>query len=169
MTMRRKAILVPANPYDLIDIGGKGVLITRDLGDVEKHIEHLKAYGGVIWGMWPPGGRSFPWKHPEIRTGYFYIAKDQVVRYKFELMSPIRRLKDFSKSEWSEVEKYLPPVRKQTHEILADTIGDAFMLIIKSISRLRKERRLNEFKRWDNGMPVKMCRNYVIIEDPGYT
>jgi len=163
-----KAIIVAANPYVLFDIGGEGIFMTTDLGDVKKHIAHLKTHGGVIWGIWPPGGKSISWKHPEIRTGYFYIARDQIVKYRFELMCPIQRLGDFSEDEWAKVEKYLPPFRKRAHEILGEVAKDIFILVIKSITPLRKERKLHEFKKWEDGTPVKMCRNYVIIEEPGY-
>ena len=55
--MREKAILIAAKPYE-----------SSNVGDVKKHIRHLKRYGSVVWDLIPVRRIDIPWKHPEVST-----------------------------------------------------------------------------------------------------
>lgn len=157
----KKAILIPANPF-------KNYLITptretKKLGDVEFHRTHLDRHGGVFWDVVPPGRRDTPWRHPEIRSGYFYISRVQRVRYWINIEF-IRR--------WNEIdlgnsERYIPEPRRAYLTSYPQT-KIYYAVLIRAIHPIKPERQLKEFRLASTNRKVELVRNYAIIVDPGW-
>jgi hypothetical protein len=141
-----EAILIPANKQKF-----------REVGDVELHRRHLKDNGGVFWDILPAGGVDVPWKHPEIKSGYFYIAGEGTVRYWMSI-EYIRRWKDL---DLTEVRKYIPGFRKPEPP-------KCYAILIRNLEPLQIERKLEDFTLVSTGQQVKLVRNYAIVKDEGY-
>jgi hypothetical protein len=141
-----EAILIPANRQEF-----------REVGDVELHRRHLKDNGGVFWDIIPAGDVDVPWKHPEIKSGYFYISGEGIVRYWMNI-EYIRRWKDLNLDE---VKKYLPSFRKPE-------LPNYYAILIRHLEPLQIERKLEDFTLVSTGQQVKLVRNYAIVKDERY-
>jgi len=149
-----KALLVPANPFKY-----------KEMGDVEFHKAHLNRNGGVFWDLIPMGRRDAPWKHPEIKSGYFYISKVQVVEY----WMSIECIKRWKEVDLGEVERYIPEPRKAYLQSDPQT-KTYYAILIKDIRHLNREHKhkLNEFTLASSNQKVERVQNYAIVVDPGW-
>lgn len=157
----QKAIIVPANPfkYYLIAPGRE----TKELGDVEFHRAHLDRNGGVFWDVVPPGRQDAPWRHPEIRSGYFYISRVQRVRYWMD----IEFIKRWKEIDLRNAERYIPESRKAYLTSYPETMI-YYAILIRDICPIKPERQLKEFELVSINKEVELVRNYAIIKDPGW-
>lgn len=151
-------MLIPANPYKTYEVN-----MTNELGDVEYHGEHLKENGRVFWDLIPPGRHYKPWAHPNIKSGYFYIAQDKVVKYWID----IEYVEQWKNIELTNVERYIPTPRR----IYLDTdpkTKNYYALLIKQINPLKKEHNLEELTLVSTGTKVEHVQNYAIVFDPDW-
>jgi len=155
----KKAILVAANPYRYYQVSPTRSI--KELGDVEIHIQHRNLHGRVFWDMVPPGRLDTPWKHPEIDSGYFYISRDGVVRYRMSIVY-IRRWKDI---DIDLVENYIPEFRRSYLNHYRECMT-YYAILIDDLHRMEHERKLNEFILLSTMKPVERVQNYAIIVDP---
>ena len=154
--MSKRSIIIAANPY-IIYAQSK----SNEPGDVEAHINYLQSRGKVFWDVVPPGNIDAEWKHPDITTGYFYVSRDQKVRYKF-IIEKVGRLKELG----NQFDQFVPPWRESYwHE---EKYGNYYGFLIKAIEILPRERNLYEFTLESTGKNVKRVQNYVIVLDPGF-
>lgn len=154
-----KAILVAANPFKYYLV--TPTRRTKDIGDVEFHRAHLDHHGGVFWDVVPPGRRDIPWRHPEIRSGYFYISKVQRVKYWMNIEF-IKRWKEF---DFRNAERYIPEPRRAYLTSYPETMT-YYAMLIRDIRPITPERQLKELKLASTNRNVKLVRNYAIIIDP---
>lgn len=162
MSSSDKAILVAANPFQYYTVTQSRV--TKELGDVEFHKEHLSRNGGVFWDIIPMGRRDVPWKHSEIHSGYFYISKVQKVKYWLDI-EYIRRWKEINLGE---VERYIPEPRRAYLQSFRTNCMMYYAILIKEIRELKPERKLSDFTLASVDKKVELVRNYAIIIDPGW-
>lgn len=156
-----RAILIASNPYrNYIISPGR---TSKEPGDVELHSAHLRQHHGVFWDIIPQGRRDKPWGHPEIHSGYFYIAGDKVVRYWIDI-EYIKRWKDI---ELAKVEGYIPHSRKAYLQAYPEA-KNYYAILIRDIHRLTQERKKEEFRLANPIKEVERVRNYAIIIDPGW-
>lgn len=156
-----KAILVAANPYEYYQV--TDTRKTRDMGDVEVHRQHLNRHGGVFWDVVPPGRLDTPWKHPDIKSGYFYISKDGMVKYRMSIEF-IKRWKDINLEK---VGDYIPEFRRTYLKFYPSKMY-YYAILIRELEPLRAVRKLGEFTLCSTQKPVERVQNYVFVYDPGY-
>jgi len=148
----RKAIVIAANPYEY-----------KEIGDVELHRQHRDRYGGVFWDLIPPGRWDTPWRHPEIGSGYFYISREGMVKYRMN----IEYVKQWKEIVLQGVRDYIPESRRSYLESNPKTLI-YYAILIRELEPLKTSRRLKEFTLVSSGKPVEAVRNYVIVYDQGY-
>jgi len=158
----KKAIVVAANPYKHYHVSDT-LPPTKDLGDVEVHREHRTRYGKVFWDIIPPGRLDTPWKHPEINTGYFYVSKCGMAKYRMSI-EYIRQWKDIDRERTRDC---IPQCRRSYLESDRDTLT-YYAILIGELEQLRSFRELREFTLVSTKKPVERVQNYVIVYDPGY-
>jgi len=156
-----KAILVAANPFRYYKVTPNRV--TKELGDVEFHKEHLTRNKGVFWDIVPMGRRDVPWKHPEIHSGYFYISRVRKVKYWINIES-IKRWKEINLRE---VERYIPEPRRAYLQSYPECMM-YYAILIREMHELKPERTLSDFTLASVDKKVELVRNYAIIIDPGW-
>jgi len=156
-----KAVLIAANPYQSYRI--TPTRQTNDLGDVEFHRAHLNRHGGVFWDVIPQGRRDVPWRHPDINSGYFYISKDQSVRYRIN----IEYVKRWKEIDLRKVEEYIPEPRRAYLNHYPETMI-YYAFLIREIRALKPEHKLSELTLVSTGKEVARVQNYAIVIDPGW-
>jgi hypothetical protein len=156
-----KAIIIAANPFRYYTITPSRV--TKELGDVEFHREHLTQNGGVFWDIVPMGRRDVPWKHPEIHSGYFYISRVQKVKYWID----IEYIKRWKEINLGQVERYIPEPRSAYLQSYPECMM-YYAILIRDIRELEHERKLSDFTLANVNKKVERVQNYVIIRDPSW-
>lgn len=159
-----KALLVAANPFKYYQVSPTRAM--KELGDVEFHRVYLDRYGGVFWDVIPsgrPGRQDLPWKHPEIHSGYFYIAKKKVVKYWMN----IEYIKRWKEIDLGAVERYTPEPRRAYLQSYRETMR-YYAILIREICELRTEHKLEDFTLVSANEKLERLRNYAIVIDPGW-
>jgi hypothetical protein len=158
-----KALLVAANPFKYYQVSPTRVM--KELGDVEFHRVHRDRHGGVFWDVIPsgPSRQDLPWKHPEIHSGYFYIAKKKVVKYWMN----IEYIKRWKEIDLGAVEQYIPEPRRSYLQSYPETVR-YYAILIREISELRTEHKLEDFTLVTTNGKVERLQNYAIVTDPGW-
>ena len=157
-----KAILIAANPFRYYTITPSR--LTKELGDVEFHREHLTQNGGVFWDIVPMGRWDVPWKHTEIHSGYFYISRVQKDKYWID----IEYIKRWKELNLNEVKEYIPEPRLSYLKHYWDECKIYYAILIRKIHDLKPERELSDFRLATNNERVRRVQNYAIIFDPGW-
>jgi hypothetical protein len=161
MSSLDKAILIAANPFRYYTVTPSRV--TKELGDVEFHREHLTQNGGVFWDIVPMGRRDVPWKHLEIHSGYFYVSRIQRVKYWIDI-EYIKRWKEINVGQ---VERYIPEPRSAYLQSYPECMT-YYAILIRDIRELKPERKFSDFTLANVNKKVERVQNYVIIRDPGW-
>ena len=153
----KKAIIFPANPNRKF-LGG------QDEGSIAAHDDKIRELGSVFWrlmsrGDWVAG--EFP--HSEIRRGYIYDTSKKLVTHTCDI-SWIKPMSDVSYDESRQY--FLERFDNQEHY---NDISEAFYVLnITAIRPLTQPRSFREFLKYQNGEPIKLIRNYCIVQDPEY-
>jgi hypothetical protein len=137
--------------------------VTKELGDVEFHREHLTQNGGVFWDIVPMGRWDVPWKHPEIHSGYFYVSRVQKVKYWID----IEYIKRWKEINLGQVERYIPEPRSAYLQSYPECMM-YYAILIRDIHELKPERKLGDFTLANVNKNVERVQNYVIIRDLGW-
>ena len=149
-----KAILIPANPNRIFSSGA-------DEGSIQARIERLARDGAVFWRLMAPGdwvAADFP--HNDIRKGYLYDVSQRLVTHACD----IAWIKPMSEISLQESGVFF--LEKFESQERFDEVAEAFYVLnIISIRPLKTPRSLSDFKKYNDGQPVKLVRNYCIVED----
>jgi hypothetical protein len=149
--MSNEAIIIAAN-----------IELHDNLGDVEEHKKLADKNGKVIWDIVPPGRRDIPWRHSEIRIGYFYISGTNEIQYKF-LIEDVKKISEFKNPKlWSSIKKFVPDFRMEYWKDSNDDYLYAFL--IKNITKIHPIP-LQNFKLINTGGYAERVMNYVIVMD----
>lgn len=130
------------------------------IGSILAHASHIEKESAVLWSILPSGRvikNSFA--HPEIKRGYFYNVTDKAVSHAFDIeyIKTVNQIK-----EKRGIFKYLLESRKRGWRERRD---EFYWVKITNIYRLKREHRLQDFKKYDDGSPLPNCRNYVFVID----
>lgn len=151
-----KTILIPANPFRKF-LGG------QDEGSIEAHDKKIREEGSVYWRLRAPGNwvaAEFP--HAEIRNGYLYDGSIKKVTHTCDI-SWIRPMSGLS---FEDSNKYfLENFQSQDH--FREVAELFYVLKITDIRPLDQPIPLSEFRKYNNGEPVKLVRNYCIVQNLG--
>ena len=154
--MKTRSVIIAANPYVIYEACN-----SNELGDVEVHKRYADEVGGVFWDV-IPGNIAAKWKYPDIDTGYFYIAVDQVIRYRFDI-ERIGNIREFR----GEIERFVPPCRRTYwHDRQCEHY---FAFLIKKIYPLVQIRELSDFVLHGSQKSVARVQNYAIVMHEDYT
>lgn len=149
-----KAILIPANPKTDFEGGPRG--------NIAAYEERIKELGAVFWRLVVPGdwaAGEFP--HPEIRLGYLYDVAEKMVTH----VCDISWIKPMSDISYEDSQRY--SLGKYDTKEEYDERAEAFYIFhIPAIRRLEGPRPLSSFHKFKDGQPVKLVRNYCIVQDP---
>jgi hypothetical protein len=141
-----KAILIPMNEER--GISAREAIIRRQ--------------GAVFWRLIAPGGwvaTGFP--HPEIHNGYIYDVSVEKVTHECE----IAWVKPMSHVPFDDGQKYGIGMYKHRDEY--DTVAGWFYVFnIVAIRPLGQPLSLSAFRKYEGGEPVKLVRNYCIVQSP---
>ena len=150
----KKALMIPANP-EKCSVPANG--------DIDAHIEHIKKEGAVFWDLVPPGRISVStFNYPEISRGYFYNVPNKKITHEFE----VEYIKTGSEVDEGE-KKYVMESRKMAWK---KGVREAFFWVkISTITLLEKELLLQDFKKANDGQPLRRLMNYSIAIDPDLT
>jgi len=150
-----KAILIPANPKRQF-MGG------QQEGSIEAHSEKILQCGAVFWRLVAPGdwvAAEFP--HAEIRKGYLYDVSIRKVTH----VCDISWIRPMSELSYEDSHMYfLEAFESQEH--FQDVSELFYVLNITAISQLEQPLALSQFRKHRNGEPVKLVRNYCIVQNP---
>lgn len=149
-----KAIIIAVNPELDYQRGNE------DVGNIDAHINHIIKEGAVFWSLVAPGdGNVSRFNYPEINHGYFYSVPDKAVTHEFD----VEYIKAGSET-FEEAGKYLIGARKIAWRNKSQR-ERYFWVKMSSISPLKKNRYLQDFKKARDGQPPKSQRNYIIVID----
>jgi hypothetical protein len=156
----QKAILIAANPYKNYEISPAH--LSKEPGDVELHWTHLRQHKGVFWDVIPQGRADKPWPYHDLRTGYFYIARDKTARYSIEIEF-IKRWRDIDLVKF---QSYIPQCRMTYLQAYPERSMNYYAILIRDIRRLTPEHRKEELQLANFPKQVDQVRNYAFIIDP---
>ncbi len=150
-----KAILIPANPKRQFRGG-------QQEGSIEAHAAKILNYGAVFWRLVAPGdwvAAEFP--HAEIRKGYLYDVSLRKVTHTCD----ISWIKPMSELSYGESHMYfLENFEGQEH---FQEVSELFYVLnITEIRKLEQPLSLSQFRKYSDGEPVKLVRNYCIVQNP---
>ena len=152
-----KAILIPANPFRKF-LGG------QDEGSIEAHETRIREEGSVFWRLVAPGNwvaAEFP--HSEVQKGYLYDTSRRMVTHSCDI-SWIRPMSELSYEESRQ--HFLEDFDNREH---FEKVSELFYILnITAIHPLTQALPLMKFNKYQNGEPVKLVRNYCIIQDLAY-
>jgi hypothetical protein len=153
----KKAILIPANPNRVFRGG-------QDEGSIEAHENKIREAGSVFWRLIPRGNwvaGEFP--HGQVKKGYLYDTSEKMVTHSCE----ISWIKPMSKLSFEEFRQFfLEEFKNRDH---FEEVSELFYILnITKIRALARALPLQEFKLFSSGEPVKLARNYCIVQHPGY-
>ena len=151
-----KAILIPANPFRKF-LGG------QDEGSIEAHEKKIREQGAVFWRLIAPGNwvaAEFP--HAEIRNGYLYDVSIKKVTHTCKI-SWIRPMSELS---FEDSHKYFLE-NFQSQDYFCKVAEAFYVLKITDIRLLNQPLPPSEFRKYNNGEPVKLVRNYCIVRNQG--
>lgn len=153
----KKAILFPANPNRKF-VGG------QDEGSIEAHIDVIRSEGAVYWRLVSPGCYvAGEFAHDDVRKGYLYDVDAKRVTHSCD----ISWIKPMQEIPFTEAQKYvLGGFRDQTH--FDELAEDFYALSIDQIVPLKQAHPIGDFNKYKDGKPVKLVRNYCIIQDPEF-
>ena len=154
--MSDESIIIPANPYIKYAQSNNS-----QPGNVEAHRSYANKNKNVFWDLYTPGKSDARWTHPEITSGYFYIAIDQKVRYRFRV-GKIARIGEFE----DKYNTFVPPWRQSYWP--KETDGPLFAILMSNIRPLKTDHDLCEFALASTGEPLERVQNYAIVRDPGF-
>jgi hypothetical protein len=150
-----KAILIPANPKRQFRSG-------QQEGAITAHEDRIREQGAVFWRLIAPGdwvAAEFP--HAEIRKGYLYDVGVRNVTHTCDI-SWIRPMSEVPFEDW---QKY--SLGKYESQADYDEAAELFYVFnITAIRSLDQPLPLSAFRKYKNGEPVKLVRNYCIVESP---
>lgn len=154
MMNNKKAIIIAAN------LKGNFEPSNKDVGNVLAHASLIEKEGAALWGIVPPGKeRGVPFRHPDIRRGYFYNVTDKAVTHVFEC-AYIRSGVDLGERK---AKRFLIEARK---EQWIDRRDRFYWAKITNIYRLQRVHKLEDFTKVSNNKPLEHLRNYAIVCDP---
>jgi hypothetical protein len=150
-----KAILIPANPARVF-LGG------QDEGSIDAHSFKIKEAGAVYWRLVAPGewvAAEFP--HSEITKGFLYDVSVRRVTHSCDI-SWIRPMSELALDESQEY--FLEKFKSAEH---FDEVSEVFYVLkMTAINELKESRLLSSFIKYTDNQPVKLVRNYCIVNAP---
>jgi len=151
-----KAILIPTNPNREFSGG-------QDEGDIRAHEAKIGEAGANYYRLITPGNWvAADFQHREIRRGYFYDVSKKQVTHACE----IEWIRPMSDLEYEDSQRFfLETFRNEEH--FREVSEMFYVLKLTAIFGLRALLRLSDFRKYRDGEPVKLVRNYCIVCDPG--
>jgi hypothetical protein len=148
-----KAILIPVNPWREFRTGPHG--------NIAAYREKINEQGAAFWQLIPPGNwvaAEFP--HSEIRVGYLYDRSSRRVRYKVAISG----IRPISEVPFEEYQQY--GVGRYENQSEYDEDSELFYVFtVTEIQELDPPLSLSDFRKHNTEDPVKLVRNYCIVED----
>jgi len=149
-----KAILIPVNPWREFRTGPHG--------NIAAYQEKIKEQGAVFWQLIAPGNwvaAEFP--HPDISVGYLYDRSSKQVSHRIAI-SGVRPISEVPFKEYQEY-----GLGCYENNVAYEEDSELFYVFtVTGICELDPPLSLSNFRKYKTEEPVKLVRNYCIVEDP---
>lgn len=144
---------------------GKAILIpmNEEMGILGREAK-IREHGGNLWFLIAPGewiADVFP--HPEITKGFIYDVDEKKVTHECD----ISWIKPVTEVPYEDYCKY--GSGRMSQEDYAELAEIFYGFYITAFRQLAQPLSLSAFRKYKNGEPVKLVRNYCIVQEPVMT
>ena len=141
---------------------GKAILIpmNEEMGILGREAK-IRKHGANLWFLKAPGdwvADVFP--HPEITKGFIYDVDEKYVTHECD----ISWIKPGTEVPYEDYCKY--GSGRTSAEDYAEIAEIFYVFHITAFRRLTNPLALSDFKKHKDGEPVKLVRNYCVIQEP---